>query len=115
MSGQEIDPGAFEGLADDGAAGEGHAAAEGASEEAATEAREQSITKALWNTTPNPSLEQVDSPWNPEQGGPARMMRGLQKMMDFDGLPAVADLVIGAAETYVRFDLERGGNQGGQQ
>jgi len=111
MSGQEIDPGAFEGLTDAGAAGEGHAAAEGISDEAVEQASDRSITEALWNTTPNPPLDSVESPWDPERGGPARIMRGLQKMMDFDGLPAIADLLIGGAEIVVKLDLESDGDE----
>lgn len=59
-----------------------------------------SLIESLWNTKPNTPLSQIDSPWNPEQGGIPRVYRGIQKMADVDGLPAIADVVIGLAEEY---------------
>lgn len=53
----------------------------------------------LFSTEPNPPLESVESPWNPDVGGPARIYRGIQKIGDIDGLPAIVDILIGLAET----------------
>ncbi len=61
-----------------------------------------SLVESLWNTEPNTPLSQIDSPWNPDQGGIARVYRGIQKMADVDGLPAIADVVIGLAEEYTK-------------
>lgn len=72
-----------------------HALAEG-------HAEPTSSTDALWealsSTDPNVPLEQVESPWNPTQGGPTRIFRAVQKMTGTDALPAWADLLIGSAE-----------------
>jgi len=61
-----------------------------------------SLVESLWNTEPNRSLAEIDSPWDPEQGGIPRVYRGIQKMADVDGLPAIADIVIGLAEEYTK-------------
>jgi hypothetical protein len=53
----------------------------------------------LFSTEPNPPLEAVESPWNPDVGGPSRVFRGIQKIGDIDGLPAILDILIGLAET----------------
>jgi len=73
----------------------------------------ESLVKALWNTEPNTPLEKVEHPWNPEKGGLRRVFRGIQKMGDVDGLPAIADVVIGLAEEYTkRTDVSSGGSDG---
>ncbi len=61
-----------------------------------------SLLESLWNTEPNRPLTEIDSPWNPEQGGIPRVYRGIQKMADVDGLPAIADIFIGLAEEYTK-------------
>lgn len=53
----------------------------------------------LTATEPSPDLEDVDDPWNPELGGPTRMLRGFQKMFGVNGMPAIGDVTIGAMET----------------
>jgi len=60
----------------------------------------------LWNTTPEKPLDQVDSPWDPEKGGLTRVKRGVMKMGDFDGTPAILDIGVGIAEFVVSQDLE---------
>lgn len=65
----------------------------------------KSLTDRLLSTQPNPPLEEVESPWNPEEGGITRMYRGVQKMGEFDGLPAIADIFIGAMEEVQNSDL----------
>lgn len=59
------------------------------------------MLEALLQTEPNEPLESVESPWRPDVGGPARVYRGIQKMINIDGMPAIADIVIGAAEILV--------------
>jgi hypothetical protein len=58
----------------------------------------QSMKDRLLNTEPDQSLESVQSPWNPKAGGPSRVYRGIQKLGDIEGLPAIADIAIGFAE-----------------
>ena len=60
-----------------------------------------SVVEALMNTEPSEPLEMIESPWNPERGGPTRVYRGIQKLTNVDGMPAIADILIGAAETFV--------------
>jgi hypothetical protein len=76
----------------------------------------------LLSTAPEQRLEDVEDPWSPELGGTARIYRGLQKMADFEGMPAVGDVVIGLAEVFHDFDLEgadagtdQDGGDGGNQ
>ena len=59
----------------------------------------KSIVDRLLNTEPNTPLESVESPWQPEAGGPPRIYRGIQKIGDIEGMPAIADIVIGIVET----------------
>jgi len=59
------------------------------------------MLEALLQTEPNEPLESVESPWRPDVGGPARVYRGIQKMTNMNGMPAIADIVIGAAEILV--------------
>ncbi|WP_058826722.1 hypothetical protein [Haloferax sp. Q22] len=77
-----------------------HAAAEGApAEEAmgsASTAREM-----LFATEPHQSLDGMESPWDPDRGGPKRLVRGFQKMIDVDGVPAIVDVTVGTLETLV--------------
>ena len=57
------------------------------------------ITDRILSTEPNPNLETVENPWNPDAGGVSRIFRGIQKMGDIEGLPAIADIIIGIIET----------------
>jgi len=59
----------------------------------------KTLLDRLLNTQPNTPLESVESPWQPDVGGPARIYRGIQKIGDIEGMPAIADLVIGIVET----------------
>lgn len=94
-----------------GETGEGvaseHAAAEGAPDETAV-GSSSSWRDMLLSTSPEKPLGATESPWDPDLGGPTRIYRGLQKMADFDGMPAIGDLVIGAAETVVGFEPDGG-------
>lgn len=76
-----------------------HAAAEGAD---SGSTRGLGSTSAwqdmLMSTGPEVPLQDVESPWDPEHGGLARMYRGIRKMTGLDGMPAIADLVVGAVE-----------------
>ena len=96
---------------------ENHAAAEGAPSESDV-GSESTIREMLMSTGPEKPLSKVESPWNPDEGGLSRMYRGIQKMTDVDGMPAVVDLVVGAVEAAHRFNdgLRPGGsNDGGEQ
>ena len=66
----------------------------------------------LLSTEPAPDLREVEDPWNPEQGGPTRIYRGLMKMGDLDGMPAIADIVIGILETVTELDTDSLGDMG---
>jgi hypothetical protein len=84
---------------------ENHAAAEGT--EASDDVGSTStLREMLLSTDPADPLEQVESPWDPERGGPARIYRGIMKATGVDGMPAIADILIGAAETFDAVDLE---------
>jgi len=89
---------------------ESHRAAEGA-ETSDSLASADGLQKALLRTSPETPLSRVESPWNPEEGGKARIYRALQKMFDFDGMPAAADFVIGFMEWAKNFEPEGGDDQ----
>ena len=59
----------------------------------------KSIVDRLLNTKPNTPLDSVESPWKPDVGGPARIYRGIQKIGDIEGMPAIVDILIGIVET----------------
>lgn len=88
---------------------EGHATAEGA--EAAAESSDalgsrSALTDALLSTEPSRPLQEVESPWNPDLGGPRRIMRAFQKMTGANALPAAADLLIGVGEMLATLNLD---------
>jgi len=76
-----------------------HAAAEGTDPSNALGSTE-GLRDALLSTEPTKPLETVESPWDPDLGGVSRIYRGFQKMTGVDGLPAIADVGIGAAELW---------------
>jgi len=95
---------------DDTAAG--HAAAEGVETPSTDDVGStRTLRNMLMSTDPGRSLDEVESPWDPDRGGMTRIMRAIQKATGADGLPAVADLGIGIAEWWVSLDL--GDDQGG--
>jgi hypothetical protein len=88
----------------DGAGGELGNSTDDFSDETPTLETEESgffddITGRLMATEPNPDLETIENPYDPEKGGLTRIFRGIQKMGDIDGLPAIADIIIGIIET----------------
>lgn len=88
---------------------EGHAAAEGVDEAPVGEVgSENTLREMLMSTEPGHSLDDVESPWDPDRGGMTRIMRAVQKATGASGLPAVADLAIGAAEWWVSLDVSDG-------
>jgi len=95
--------GAAESSADGAETTENHAAAEGAPSESDV-GSESTIREMLMSTGPEKPLSKVESPWNPDEGGLSRMYRGIQKMTDVDGMPAMVDLVVGAVEAAHRFN-----------
>lgn len=80
---------------------EDHTTAEGIPD---TPVETRTLRDRLLSTDPSTPLDEVESPWNPEAGGPARIMRGIQKMGDIKGIPAVADIAIGVLETMHQTD-----------
>ena len=84
-----------------------HQAAEGAETTSSLSSR-QGLRDALLQTEPSRPLERVEAPWDPERGGLTRAYRGLQKMLDWEGTPAVVDLFIGAAEWAKQFEPDGG-------
>jgi len=82
-----------------------HAAAEGLDATASSGlGSSTSLQEMLLSTEPSRPLEQVEAPWDPEHGGPARIMRAAQKAAGVDGLPAIVDAVIGLLETLSMMD-----------
>lgn len=107
------EPSSFE-VADDGAeqTAEGHAAAEGVEAADTSEVgSERTVRDMLMSTGRGRSLDEVESPWDPDRGGMTRIMRAIQKATDVDGLPAIADLGIGVAEWWTQLDV--GGDEDG--
>jgi len=83
-----------------------HAAAEGVDTASTGDVGStRTLREMLMSTDPGRSLDQVESPWDPDRGGMTRIMRAVQKATGADGLPAVADLGIGIAEWWVSLDL----------
>jgi hypothetical protein len=80
-----------------------HAVAEG-TEPSDDVGSTSTLRDMLLSTDPDRSLDTFESPWDPDRGGPARIYRGLMKATDVDGMPAVVDLIIGAAEIAHGFD-----------
>lgn len=72
-----------------------------------TESEGINVWERLMATDPNPPLETVESPWNPELGGYSRVYRGIMKIGDIEGMPAVADLLIGCLEVFSEQSLEQ--------
>jgi hypothetical protein len=89
--------------------------AEGGADEAAAESSPSTSTprEMLLSTEPDPPLSQVESPWQPKEGGPSRLKRAAMKAGDVDGLPAALDLILGLVETATKFMDERDTDQGG--
>jgi hypothetical protein len=84
-----------------------HAAAEGA--EASDDVGSTStLREMLLSKDPDPALETVESPWNPEEGGRNRVYRGLKKALGASGMPAVVDVVIGLLEELQALDTNSG-------
>jgi len=71
-----------------------------------------SLMESLTATEPDTPLSDIESPWNPEEGGEARLYRGFQKATGTDGVPAWVDLLIGAAEVAVTLTPEEGAEPG---
>lgn len=84
-----------------------HAAAEGA--EATDEIGSTStLREMLLSDEPDPELERVESPWNPEEGGRNRVYRGLKKALGASGMPAIVDVVVGLLEELQALDTNSG-------
>jgi hypothetical protein len=67
----------------------------------------ESLLDGLMETEPSKPLSSVESVWNPELGGPRRIKRGIQKMTNTDGTPAIFDIAFGIGETFAaRADQE---------
>ncbi|MCD2199091.1 hypothetical protein LPA44_04150 [Halobacterium sp. KA-4] len=101
------DPSSFSAV--DEQAAEGHAAAEGVEPvDGGDVGSERTVREMLLSTGRGRSLDEVESPWDPDRGGMTRIMRAIQKATDVDGLPAIADLGIGLGEWWVNLDLDDG-------
>lgn len=120
MSAEDFDAGAFASVAtgedpDTGAGAENHAEAEGAEASGTIDVGGRSTWKEMaLATDPSRSLDEVESPWDPEKGGITRIYRGIMKATDVDGLPAIADVVIGVAEWVTTLDVDANGGGDGQ-
>lgn len=82
-----------------------HATAEGAEVDPSSSLGSRStLQEMLMSTEPSRPLDSIESLWDPEQGGPRRVLRAAQKMTGVDGLPAWLDLLVGVLETVVLLD-----------
>jgi hypothetical protein len=108
----DFDPDAFAARASGETATDSHAAAEGATPSSDV-GSESTLREMLLATDPDRSLEEIESPWDPELGGETRIFRAVQKATDVDGLPAIADLLIGLAEVVQRLDFNDGSDDAG--
>ncbi len=70
------------------------------------------VKDALLSTQPEQRLESVEAPYDPERGGVTRVYRGVRKMLDVEGLPAVADIGIGLIEWYEAGGPDIGSDEG---
>jgi hypothetical protein len=91
-----------------------HAAAEGV-EASGDVGSTSSLREMLLASDPNPDLEEVDTPWDVERGGRHRIYRGIQKALDYTGMPAIVDVVVGALEELHRLNLEDDSADDGDQ
>lgn len=92
-----------------------HAAAEGV-DASADVGSESTLREMLLSSDPEIPLTDVEDPWNPQLGGTSRIYRGIMKMTDVKGMPALGDLLIGAAEAiHAELPDDDGGDQGGDQ
>lgn len=62
------------------------------------ESRKNRITNALRSTEPHKPLREIESPWDPDNGGINRIYRGLQKISGIEGTEAWMDISIGIME-----------------
>jgi hypothetical protein len=67
---------------------------------------ESTLRSMLMSTDPSPNLADVENPFDPERGGTTRIYRGVMKATGVDGLPAIADVVIGVVEFSQTFNLD---------
>jgi len=80
-----------------------HAAAEGVETPGKT-GSDSTLRDMLLSTDPDKSLREVESPYDPDAGGLARVYRGVQKATGVDGTPAVVDVIVGAVEVVQSLD-----------
>lgn len=59
------------------------------------------LKDALMQTEPSTDLSRIENPWQPDEGGAARIHRAIQKMTSMDGTPAAVDLLVGALEMTI--------------
>lgn len=84
-----------------------HAAAEGADVSESTGiGTRKTLEEMALSTEPSVPLEHVESPWDPDRGGPTRILRAVQKATGVDALPAIGDLVLGVLETLSSIEAE---------
>ena len=93
------EPGPFDGGPDDLAPPPGVDAGDGADGGGTSTWRD-----ALTSTEPDTPLSEVESPWNPDEGGASRVYRGFQKATGTDGVPAWVDLILGVAEVLSQIE-----------
>lgn len=105
----EVDPSDIDVTVSPSITGGGHEAAEGADSSGAKSlGNPDNWMDALLQTKPHPDLDNVDPLWDPDNGGLARIKRGVRKA----GLPtrsAAWDIAVGMAEAVSSFTWERTG------
>lgn len=70
------------------------------------------LLDGLFSTSPSPSLESVESPFRPELAD-KQLMRGIQKLGGIDGVPAIADIALGAVGILMQLDGSSSEESGG--
>ena len=89
-----------------------HAVAEGA-EPSGDVGSESTLREMLMSSEPSKPLSAVDDPWNPEEGGTARIYRGIMKAANISGMPAIGDIIIGCVEAVQNFEGQLPGGDDG--
>lgn len=93
------------------AAPDDHAAAEGA-EAPDKSGSDSTLRNMLLSTDPDRSLSDVESPYDPDAGGLARVYRGVQKATGVDGTPAIVDVVVGMIEVIQSLNVQDDSDDG---
>jgi hypothetical protein len=79
-----------------------HQAAEGT--ESSGKFSRSTLKDMAFSTEPSMSLEDVESPWNPQAGGWTRIKRSFMKATGIQGTPMILDFFVGIGEVVHTWD-----------